>query len=268
MFAFHKKLIPERQLARVSENQSLGKMQMDKHSQKKRNTNKRLPGVLGGEKKTKNDDLVSLPTYTFKICILGAAGVGKTCLVKSFFGNEFVQKHIPTVDDYYVHAISLDGQAYHTTCIIDTSGTYRFPAMQRLAIESSQGFLVLYSLDDVESFHEAIRMLDHIAALKSGCENKIMVNLVATKLDINCSKRQVSAEMALTEINRRTWINGDYIEVSSKSEFRVSYAFHSLLSNMISECQSKEKKKARKLLSRRMRSYKLVKRKKLKTVKC
>lgn len=204
-------------------------------------------------------DLPYLPSYSFRICILGGPCVGKTTLVKSFFGESFTEKHIPTVDDYYVHAISLDGQASHSTCIIDTSGTYSFPAMRKLAIESSEGFLVLYAMDDVKSFQEALRLLDSIFAIKAGYDKRVVVNLIATKLDIDLGRREVSTEQALAEINRRTWMTGDYIEVSSKAKFRVAHSFHSLLKNMIRECHTKEKKKARKLLPRKMRSYKLVK---------
>jgi len=204
-------------------------------------------------------DLALLPTYAFRISVLGGARVGKTSLVKAFFGENFNEKHVPTVDDYYVHAFSLDGHTYHSTCIIDTSGTYRFPAMRKLAIESSQGFLVLYAMDDIESFDEALQLLDQIYTIKSIYSSRVVVNLVATKLDIDCCERKVSTEAALSAINRRTWMTGEYIEVSSKAQFRVSHSFHSLLRNMIRECSSKEKKKARRLLHRKMRSNKLVK---------
>ncbi|KAK3697221.1 hypothetical protein QZH41_001298 [Actinostola sp. cb2023] len=208
-------------------------------------------------KMANTEDLASLPSYAFKICVLGAGSVGKTSLVKTFFGQTFVDKHVPTVDDYFVHAISLDGRAYHTTCIIDTAGTYCFPAMRKLAIESSQGFLVLYALDSMNSFQEAIRLLDEIYAIKAG---HVPVNLIASKLDVDYSTREVTTEQARVELNSRPWITGDYIEVSSKAQFRVAHSFHSLLKHMVNECQRKEKKKARTLLTRRMRSYKLVKR--------
>jgi small GTP-binding protein len=202
----------------------------------------------------------SLPSYDFKICVLGAGRVGKTSLVKAFFGQTFVEKHIPTVDDYFVHAISIDGN-YFSTCIIDTAGSHSFPVMQRLAIESSHGLLVLYALDSEKSFIEALRLLDEIFRIKTrldGSSRRIVVNLVATKLDIDRRTREITQQQATDEMKARPWMIGDYIEISSKAGFRVMLVFHSLVKNIAFEIQMKEKQKGRRRLTRKMRSYKLA----------
>lgn len=207
-----------------------------------------------------NHSYPSLPSYDFKIGVLGAGKVGKTSLVRAFFGQKFVEKHVPTIDDYYVHTISLEGD-YYSTCIIDTAGSYSFPVMQRLAMEASHGFLVLYSLDSEKSFIEALRLLDEIFNIKTRLDRscrRIVVNLVATKLDIDCREREISDKRALDAMKVRPWIVGEHIEISCRAGFRVSLAFHSLMKNIVSESQMKEKKKGRMRLARKMRSYKLV----------
>lgn len=219
----------------------------------------------------------SLPSYDFKIAILGAGKVGKTSLVRAFFGQAFVEKHIPTVDDYYVHGISLEGD-YFCTCIIDTAGSHSFPVMQRLAMEASHGFLVLYSLDSEKSFLEALRLLDEIFSIKTRIDRsctRIVVNLVATKLDVDCRERQVSHKRGLDAMKVRPWIVGEHIEISSRVGFRVALAFHSLMKNIVIESQMKEKKKGRMRMARKMRNYRVVlrekksrKRKLQKTVNC
>ena len=57
--------------------------------------------------------------------------------------------------------------------IIDTSGSYQFPAMRKLNIESAHAHAVVYSVDDMESYLEAMRLVNLIKETRGKGRNKI-----------------------------------------------------------------------------------------------
>ena len=169
-----------------------------------------------------------IPKPDFKIAVLGASGVGKTSLVKSFFREQFAEQHIPTVDDYFGHTVSMDGNRM-SLCIVDTSGTYSFPAMRRLAINFCDAYIVVYSVDDPSSFTEAVEILDEVYRLKKSQqgERTIPVCLVANKLDISDEERRITGRQGQDEINSWTGLKGEYLEISARLGFSYGACFFS-----------------------------------------
>ena len=192
---------------------------------------------------TRHFEMVSyseIPKPDFKIAVLGASGVGKTSLVKSFFREQFAEQHIPTVDDYFGHTVSMDGNRM-SLCIVDTSGTYSFPAMRRLAINFCDAYIVVYSVDDPSSFTEAVEILDEVYRLKKSQqgERTIPVCFVANKLDISDEERRITGRQGQDEINSWTGLKGEYLEISARLGFRTERVFFGLLKQMMT---TKEKR--------------------------
>ncbi|KAL1477579.1 hypothetical protein MTO96_035626 [Rhipicephalus appendiculatus] len=78
-----------------------------------------------------------------------------------------------------------------TMDIVDTSGSYPFPAMRRLAITTADAFVLIYAVDDPESFEEVRRIHDQITELHSG---KAPVVVVGNKCDLPSAMRRVRRE--------------------------------------------------------------------------
>ncbi|GIY20051.1 hypothetical protein CEXT_574011 [Caerostris extrusa] len=55
---------------------------------------------------------------------------------------------------------------FHAVQILDTAGTLTFPAMRELNIRSGRGFILVFSVDNVTSFTEAIKMWDMIQEIR------------------------------------------------------------------------------------------------------
>lgn len=181
-------------------------------------------------------------TMDHKIAVMGASRVGKTSLLRAFFEQPFVTEHKPTVDDYYVHGMKLDG-VYYNVCIADTSGTYSFPVMRRFAISHCRGFIVMYSINDISSFQTAIERLDEIIELLASRYRRVPVLLVANKLDCN-DERKISAHEAKDELHIRPQLLSVYTEVSSKTGVGVEGIFQSLI-NMMQAVKDREADKRR-----------------------
>merc|ERR1712039_873810 len=82
--------------------------------------------------------------------------------------GHFMEKYDPTIEDFYRKEIEVDS----TPCvleILDTAGTEQFASMRDLYIKNGQGFVVVYSLTNHQTFQDIKTMRDQIVRVK-GCE--------------------------------------------------------------------------------------------------
>ena len=90
-------------------------------------------------------------TGPLEVVFLGAAGVGKTAIVQRFLFDKFPLKHTPTVEDIW-SAEFRDGKDVMDVNFCDTSGTYSFPTMVQVRSKAADVFVLVYSVDDAQSF--------------------------------------------------------------------------------------------------------------------
>ncbi|OBT51990.1 hypothetical protein VE04_05605 [Pseudogymnoascus sp. 24MN13] len=65
----------------------------------------------------------------YHIVVLGAGGVGKSCLTAQFVQNVWIESYDPTIEDSYRKQIQVDGRQCMLE-ILDTAGTEQFTAMR------------------------------------------------------------------------------------------------------------------------------------------
>ncbi|OQR77837.1 GTP-binding protein Rhes-like, partial [Tropilaelaps mercedesae] len=87
-----------------------------------------------------------------RLVILGGPKVGKSCLLRKFLFNTFPDKYRPTVEDMFFKEFNLE-QVTLKVDFLDTAGDNQFPAMRRLSIANGQAFLLVYAIDDPNSFN-------------------------------------------------------------------------------------------------------------------
>lgn len=96
------------------------------------------------------------PDINFKeqrrIVVMGAAKVGKSCIVHKFLYDRFTPKYSRTIEDLHVADYNLSTGASLTLEILDTTGSYQFPAMRALSISNANAFVLVYSVGDLESW--------------------------------------------------------------------------------------------------------------------
>ncbi|XP_072882110.1 rasd family member 4 [Hemitrygon akajei] len=158
-----------------------------------------------------------------RLVFLGAAGVGKTSLIRRFLLDTFESKYKRTVDELHSKEYEVGAMKIKIE-IMDTSGSYSFPAMRKLSIQTSDAFALVYAVDDADSFQAVRTLRDEILDIKEDKYTPIVV--IGNKTD-NLSERQVSTEevMSLVELE---W-NNRYLESSAKDNANVAEVFRELL---------------------------------------
>ena len=125
-----------------------------------------------------------------KIAVLGQSMVGKSALTFRFINNRFPTEHDTTIEDSYSIPAKIDDIQCQLE-ILDTAGQDDYQTMLDTWINSADGFLLVYSIDNRDSFESTKTRFDRILKLKQG--HKISVVIVGNKCDLE-DRRQVSKE--------------------------------------------------------------------------
>nr|XP_032648862.1 GTP-binding protein Rhes-like [Chelonoidis abingdonii] len=158
-----------------------------------------------------------------RLVFLGAAGVGKTALIRRFLLDTFEPKHRRTVEELHSKEYEVSGATIKVE-ILDTSGSYSFPAMRKLSIQNSDAFALVYAVDDTESFESIKSLREEILEVKEDKFPPIVV--VGNKAEAN-RERQVLTEDALSLVEL-DW-NNRFLEASAKENENVVEVFRELL---------------------------------------
>lgn len=95
----------------------------------------------------------------YRIIMLGACSSGKTSIVRQFLYDKFAEVYVPTAcDDMYRGEFEIHDRAIGFD-IQDVSGNYvyEFPGMRNVSLASADAFVIVFSLDNEESWEEVSR---------------------------------------------------------------------------------------------------------------
>ncbi|XP_073492633.1 ras-related protein Rap-2c-like [Aquarana catesbeiana] len=177
---------------------------------------------------------VSNPS-TVRLVFMGAAGVGKTALIQRLLCDHFEHRHRRTVEEVY--CLEPDPELLRLRLeIMDTSGSYSFPAMQKLRIQQGDAFALVFSLADLESFQEVERLRQEILRIKG--ETGVPIVVVGNQTDrfpgLEWETGQLMAVQAAATAELE-WDCG-YVETSAKVNHKVQDVFEELLRRVNLPC--------------------------------
>ncbi|KAG8181823.1 hypothetical protein JTE90_001477 [Oedothorax gibbosus] len=184
--------------------------------------------------KPPNENLI-----TYKLVVVGDGGVGKSALTIQFFQKMFVTDYDPTIEDSYIQHTEVEGQ-WCILDVLDTAGQEEFSAMREQYMRKGDGFLLVYSVTDKQSF-ENIRHF-HTQILRVKDRDSYPMLLVANKVDL-VHLRKVSEELGK---ELAVSLKIPYIETSAKDPpLNVDAAFHEVVKIIRNQPPLQDKRRRR-----------------------
>tara|TARA_B100000768_G_C11027436_1_gene268664 strand:- start:29 stop:622 length:594 start_codon:yes stop_codon:yes gene_type:complete len=127
-----------------------------------------------------------------KLVILGASGVGKTCLGLRFVKDQFVAYTASTIGaSFLVKEVSI-GNEKITLQIWDTAGQERFRSMAPLYYRGAVAAILVFSITDEASF---AKLQEWVRELQSNVEEPLVLAIACNKADMT-AQRTVSYDTA------------------------------------------------------------------------
>ena len=163
------------------------------------------------------------------IVVLGGGAVGKSCLTIQYIQGHFVEKYDATIEDVYRKPVDIDGVSSVLT-IVDTAGQEAFSTMREQYMKTGQGFVLVYSITDVESFQQLKKIYAQLRRTK-GEGAPISCIVVGNKLDLS-AQRGVSTDEGQV-FARQTGCQ--FMEVSAKDRLHVEEVFTTLVRTIRSD---------------------------------
>ena len=125
-----------------------------------------------------------------KLCLLGNTSVGKTALINKFIDEKYQVDNEKTVEEQYEKYIKIKGE----DCILqitDTGGLEDYQNTLSVWIKSSEGFFLVYSINDKDSFDGIKTRYEKIKKYKK--KKPYYVIIIGNKNDLE-KERQVDKE--------------------------------------------------------------------------
>lgn len=158
-----------------------------------------------------------------RVVVMGSARTGKSQIISQFLYDKYTTRYRQTIEELHRGEYELPDGSSLTLDILDTSGAFSFPAMRALSITTGNAFILVYSVDDEESWNEVGRLRNQIIESRGP---RVPIVIVANKCDIQFDRR-IPQELA-ESIATIDWKCG-YVECSAKENLGILDVFKELL---------------------------------------
>ncbi|KAJ3440625.1 ras-like protein [Anaeramoeba flamelloides] len=172
-----------------------------------------------------------------EIVVVGDGGVGKSCLTLRFVCDEFREEYNPTLEEAFRTQTVIDKKACQID-IVDTAGQEEFQVLRDTHLTVGDGFLIVYSITNQNSFQFVSKLRGQIHRARSS--EDVPFVLVGNKSDLEDS-RDVSTEDG--KQLAKDWGNVKFFETSAKTGKNTKEAFQECVKEIRKHRQPKNEKK-------------------------
>ena len=177
------------------------------------------------------------PPVNIKIVLLGKSLVGKSALTYRFICDKFPTEHDTTVEDQYKLTMTIDGIKCDLE-VLDTAGQDDYQTMMDTWIEYGNCYLLVYSIEDLESYKALKTKYDRICQIKNN--DKYSVVIVGNKCDLPESERKVQKEEVESFAKSNNIV---FLEASALNKINVKEAFTEVVHDYLGKTVLNKNKK-------------------------
>ncbi|XP_007898807.1 ras-like protein family member 11A [Callorhinchus milii] len=157
-----------------------------------------------------------------KIAVLGSSTVGKTALIVRFLTKRFIGDYESNTGNLYSRLVHIEGeplslQVQDTPCIQVQGECAHFPDLVSRSIHWAEGFVLVYSITDYNSYKLIRPLYQHIRRVHP--DSKIPVIIVANKSDL-LHARQVQTNDGIQLANE---LGSIFLEISTRENYDDVY---------------------------------------------
>ncbi|KAL7713370.1 ras-related protein Rap-1b [Entamoeba marina] len=178
--------------------------------------------------------------HEINLCVFGAEMAGKTAIIDRKTQGYYIRHHhpTPTYMDNYRQKIKV-GNGEVILNIVDTCVTEPITGLRNLYMKSSDGFILVYSINNHNSFEDIRMYYDQISNQKeSGCVY-VPIIVVGNKNDLE-DERQVTLDEG-KQLAEEFGIN--FIECSAKEYININELFETIALDVINNPFNKKHKR-------------------------
>jgi Ras-related protein Rab-5C len=161
---------------------------------------------------------MAAPATDIKIVLIGATGVGKTCVVKRATTGVFEGGTMPTLGASYTSKVVSVNAETARLLIWDTAGQERYRGITHMYYRNAVAAILVYGINELESFKQIDSWLQ---SLQDNTPPGVLLFLVGNKSDLD-DARQVSIQDAQ---DKATAIGAEFSEVSAKTGLGIEELF-------------------------------------------
>ena len=156
----------------------------------------------------------SVNSAVFKLAVFGDRACGKAALIHRLLGNGFVENQKPTIHDYCEKSVRFNEVCNKNIQCVDTSDLHLCPPMKKVTIGMAGAFILMFSIDDLQSFHHITEYYNDIMEIKGKAgAHYVPLIVVGNKLDLEHA-RQVTMD-DVDDVVCEKW-KRKYVEVCTK----------------------------------------------------
>jgi len=174
-----------------------------------------------------------------KLAVLGKSLVGKSALTYRYICDKFPTEHDTTVEDQYRVNMTIDDKKCDLE-ILDTAGQDDYQTMLDIWIGFGNCFLLVYAIDDLDSFDSVKKKYERICQLKTNEDFSVLI--VGNKCDLSESERKVKNDDVESYCKS---INVEFLETSALKKINVKEAFTMIVHDYIIKISNNNSKNSR-----------------------